>query len=212
MTDTLNWKDYEIYITRHFQKLFPEASIQHNVRRLGLLSKTERQIDILIEGTIAGFALTIIVDCKYFGQKVDVKEVDSFLGYLHDLKASKGVLITNNGYTEAAYNRAMYDTRDVELRIIDFKDLDKYQGFIAIPYFGKHGAIIPAPDGWVVDSRPNSSIRKMGRGQLAALYPAGLSAGEAFHSEGFIYFSYSHKDKKWPNLEHLLAVQTKVSK
>jgi len=205
----VNWKDYEIYITRHFQKLFPGASIQHDVRRLGLISKTERQIDILIEGRIAGFALTIVVDCKYFGKKVDVKEVDSFLGYLHDLKASKGILITNQGYTEAAYNRAMYDTRDVELRIIDFNDLEKYQGFLAIPYFGAHGAIVPAPDGWIIDSKPqiHKFHKKAKPGIIAALYPAGLSEMEAFHREGYIYFSYSHKDKKWPNLDHLLAIQ-----
>jgi hypothetical protein len=206
----VNWKDYEIYITRHFQKLFPGATIQHDVRRLGLISKTERQIDILIEGQIAGFALTIVVDCKYFGKKVDVKEVDSFLGYLHDLKASKGILITNHGYTDAAYNRAMYDTRDVELRIIDFKDLEKYQGFLAFPYSGAHGAVVPAPDGWVIDSKTQIKQfhKKASPGIIAALYPAGLSEKEAFlKGEGYIYFSYSHKDKKWPDLNHLVTYQ-----
>jgi predicted helicase len=129
----VNWRDYEIFITRHFQRLFPEASILHNVRRTGVISKVERQIDILIEGKVAGFNLSIIVDCKYFGKKVDVKDVDEFLGYLHDLRASKGVLITNHGYSDAAYNRAMYDTRDVEIRIIGIDDLERFQGFIAIP-------------------------------------------------------------------------------
>ena len=46
----MDWKEYETYITRHFQRLFPGTSIQHNVRRKGLISKTMRQIDILIEG------------------------------------------------------------------------------------------------------------------------------------------------------------------
>ena len=155
---------------------------------------------MLVEGRVAGFQLTIVVDCKYFSKKVDVKDVDSFLGYLHDLRASKGVLITNSGYTEAAYNRAMYDTRDVELRIIDFQDLEDFQGFVAIPYFGQHGAIISAPDGWIVDANPPKP-------QLAALYPAGLREREAFHTEGYIYFSYSLKDDYWPDLEHLLRVQ-----
>lgn len=196
----MNWRDYEVYITRHFQRLFPGASVRHDVKRLGVLSKVERQIDVLIEGNVAGFQLTIVIDCKYFGKKVDVKDVDEFLGYLHDLRASKGILITNNGYTDAAYSRAMNDTRDVELRIIEFKNLDRYQGFMAIPYFGAHGAVVSAPDGWVVDSTPPKP-------QLAAFYPMGLSRGEAFHSEGYIYLSYSKKDAKWPNLEHLLETQ-----
>ncbi|MFH1908176.1 MAG: restriction endonuclease [Chloroflexota bacterium] len=196
----MNWRDYEVYITRHFQRLFPDASVEHDVRRIGALSKIERQIDILIEGKVAGFDLTIVIDCKYFGKKVDVKDVDEFLGYLHDLRASKGIIVTNNGYTEAAHNRAMNDTRDIELRIIEFKDLERYQGFLAIPYFGAHGAVVSAPEGWVVDANPPKP-------QLAAFYPMGLSRREAFHTEGYIYFAYSKKDAKWPNLDHLLNTQ-----
>ena len=150
----MDWKEYEIYITRHFQKLFPQTSIQHNVHREGLMSKTKRQIDILIEKKVAGFDLSIIVDCKYFNKKVDVKEVESFLSFLQDLKASKGILITNNGYTKAAYNRATYDSQDIELRIINFDDLEKFQGFMAIPYSKSECAIVTSPDGWVVDASP----------------------------------------------------------
>ena len=129
----MDWKEYEIYITRHFQKLFPDTPIQRDVRREGIISKTKRQIDILIEGRVAGFDLKVIVDCKYFNKKVTVKEVESFLSFLQDLKASKGILITNIGYTKAAYNRATYDSQDIELRIINFEDLDDFQGFMAIP-------------------------------------------------------------------------------
>ncbi len=197
----MDWKDYEIYITKHFQKLFPQTSIKHNVRREGLISKTKRQIDILIEDKVAGFDLNIIVDCKYFNKKVDVKEVESFLSFLQDLKASKGILITNNGYSKAAYNRATYDSQDIELRIINFDDLDKFQGFMAIPYSKSESAIVTSPDGWVVDSAPKGQY-------VASFYPAGLSQEEAFHTEGFIYLVFSHKDKNWPNLPHLLEKQS----
>jgi hypothetical protein len=196
----MDWKEYEIYITRHFQRLFPESSIQHNIRRKGLMSKTQRQIDILIEGKVAGFDLSIIVDCKYFNKKVDVKEVESFLSFLQDLKASKGILITNNGYSKAAYNRATYDTQDIELRIINFEDLDKFQGFMAIPYSKSECAIVTSPDGWVVDSSPQGRY-------VASFYPAGLTHDVAFHTEGFIYLSFSHKNKDWPDLPDLLNKQ-----
>ena len=53
----MKWKEYEIYITRHFQKLFPKTTIRHDVFREGLISKTKRQIDILIEEQVAGFNL-----------------------------------------------------------------------------------------------------------------------------------------------------------
>lgn len=196
----MDWKEYEIYITRHLQRLFPEASITHDVRRDGLISKTKRQIDILIEQKLAGFILSIIVDCKYFSKKINLKHVEAFLSFLLDLKASKGIMITNHGYSKAAYNRANYDTQDIELRIINFEDLEKYQGFIGIPYSGSHCAVVSAPDGWVLDNNPKGQ-------HLASLYPAGLSQEEAFHAEGFIYLFFSHKDANWPDLMHLLDVQ-----
>jgi Restriction endonuclease len=183
----MKWKDYEIYIARHFQKLFPDASIQHNISCPGLISKTPRQIDILIEQQISGFDIRIIVDCKYFNKKVDVKVVESFLSFLQDLKASKGVLITNKGYSTAAKNRATYDTQDIDLRIIDFKDLDDFQTFLAIPYQNSHCAIVSSPPGWVIDSRTIP-----GR-FLASLYPAGLAIREGFHIEGFMYINFFDK-------------------
>lgn len=191
----MDWKEYEIYITRHFQRLFPETLIQHNVRRKGLMSKVQRQIDILIEGKVAGFDLSIIVDCKYFNKKVE-----SFLSFLQDLKASKGILITNNGYSKAAYNRATYDSQDIELRIINFEDLEQFQVFLAIPYSKSECAIVSAPDGWVVDSSGQGPY-------VASFYPAGLSQEEAFYNEGFIYLFFSHKDKHWPDLPDLLIKQ-----
>ena len=149
----MSWRDYELYITKHFQKLFPDASISHNVKRKGVVSHTARQIDILIEQAIAGITLTVVVDCKLFNKKVTINHVESFLSFLRDVKASKGILITNVGYTKGANKRAMYDTQDIELRIIDFRDLEKFQAFVAVPYSGSHCAIVSAPDGWIADGR-----------------------------------------------------------
>ena len=164
-------------------------------------SLIERQIDILIEEKVADFNILIIVDCKYFNKKVDVKEVESFLSFLQDLKASKGILITNIGYSKAAYNRATYDTQDIELRIINFEDLDRFQDFMAIPYSKSECAIVTSPDGWIVDATGGN-----GR-YVASFYPAGLSQEEAFHTEGFIYLVFSHKDKEYPDLPDLLNKQ-----
>ena len=196
----MSWKDYELYITRHFQRLFPDASISHNVKRVGVVSQTKRQIDILIEQSIAGVTLTIIVDCKLFNKKVTINHVESFLSFLRDVKASKGILITNVGYTKGASKRAKYDTQDIELRIIDFRDLEQYQAFIAVPYSGSHCAIVSTPDGWIVDGTQVSNV------SCATFYPVGLSLDEALHTKEFIYLVFSHKDKNWPNLPHLLEV------
>ncbi len=194
----MDWREYEIYITRHFQRLFPSASIQRDVRRKGLMSNIERQIDILIEEKVADFNLIIIVDCKYFNKKVDIKDVGSFLSFLQDLKASKGILITDIGYSEAACNRATYDTQDIELRVVNFRYLDTFQGLVAIPYSKSEGAIVTFPDGWIVDAARRKEP------YVASFYPAGLSREEALRMGGFIYLDFSHKDKEYPDLPDLL--------
>src|SRR6266487_624794 len=197
----MNWRDYEVYITKNLQRAFPGSSIVHDARLPGIVSKTDRQIDILITDKVVGFEVKIVVDCKYFSTKIDVTEVDAFVGFLSDVRASKGIMITKTGYTDAAYNRATYDTRDIELRILNLNDLEKFQGFLAIPYSGKHGAVVSAPEGWVIDSRGEKGKF------LCSMYPAGLSADEAFHTDGFIYLTFSKKDAEWPDLLALIAKQ-----
>ena len=106
----MTWREYEIYITRHFQRAFPESHIRHDVKRVGVVSKTKRQIDMLIEERVAGFDVSIVIDCKFFSKKINVTHIDAFIGFLADVQASKGVLVTNKGFSKAAFNRATYDT------------------------------------------------------------------------------------------------------
>jgi hypothetical protein len=197
----MDWRDYEHYIHKQFRRIFPEADIKHDVKRHGHLSETERQIDIYITGALAGFDVDIAVDCKYFSSNIDVKAVDSFVSMLRDVRANKGVMITNEGYSDAAWNRAYNDTQDLELRIIEFDDLADYQAFGAIPFMGSYCAYIPAPEGWVVDAEPSVPVA------AAALYPLGLNEDVAFRKEGFMYLNFSYKDKNISSLDTLTNLQ-----
>ena len=197
----MDWRDYEIYIERHFKRAFPEASIRRDVKLPGMISKITRQVDILIKQQMAGLDLSIVVDCKCFSRNIDVGQVERFLSFLADLGVSKGVMITNSGYSDAAYNRATFDSRDIDLRIINFDDLEDLQDFLAIPYAGQHCAVVSAPDGWVVDAATEGPWS-------CYLYPAGLvNEEEASRVTPFAYVVFSEKDEKWPNLDYLLRVQ-----
>ena len=77
---------------------------------------------------------------------------------------------------------------------------------MAIPYSKSECAIVTSPDGWIVDATGGN-----GR-YVASFYPAGLSQEEAFHTEGFIYLVFSHKDKEYPDLPDLLNKQKSVRK
>jgi hypothetical protein len=57
------------------------VKITADTKITGQLSEVPRQIDILIEGNVSGIAdVAIALDCKCFSRKVDVKNVEAFLG------------------------------------------------------------------------------------------------------------------------------------
>lgn len=196
----MNWKDYEKEIYSYFREQFPNAEISHNVKVKGRYSKVDRQIDILIEDYIAGNRIRIVIDGKYFSEKIDVKDVEMFIGMLNDCEANKGLLITQKGYSEAAIYRAYHDPIDIELDIYNFKDLFEFQGFTAIPFSDGHGVIMNAPFGWIVDktSRQNT---------LATLYQRGLTLELAQKSNEWMYINIKSKSKEIQNLKHLIDFQ-----
>lgn len=48
------WRMFERQVARIVEKLDPDADVEHNVPVQGLLSKTGRQVDVLIRGAVAG--------------------------------------------------------------------------------------------------------------------------------------------------------------
>jgi hypothetical protein len=102
------WKQYERQIFRLLKKKAKNARVEADKYLPGHWSKVARQIDIVVYGRFPGFdrGMTLIVDCKCFGSKVDVGDVDKFLGLVDDVCAPMGLMITNAGYTQAAKDRA----------------------------------------------------------------------------------------------------------
>ncbi|CAN5433098.1 hypothetical protein BH10ACI1_BH10ACI1_20160 [soil metagenome] len=119
-----------------------------------------------------------------------------------DVEAVQAILITSKGYSQAAINRAHYDPKDIELDILNFEELKQFQGFGGSILFGWHGAVIPAPFGWVIDGtrRENS---------LATLYQRGKTFEESIQYGEFIYVNISAYDEEIKNLDDLLEFHKK---
>ena len=193
----MNWKEYEEEIFENFKSAYPNTKISYNQKIVGRYSKTERQIDVLIEGRIAGKKIRLVIDGKYYSENVDVKAVDSFISMVEDIDAAQGILITSKGYSEAAINRAYYGPTDIELDILNFEELKQFQGFLGMTYSGWHGAIIPAPFGWVVDGTKRE-------GSVANIYQRGKTYEQAATNGEFIYVNILSFDENLNNLEDVL--------
>ena len=199
----MNWKEYEKGISRYFKETFPNTTIKYDQHIIGKYSKVERQIDILIEGKIAGYSIKIIVDCKYFSKNVDVKQVESFCSMVEDVDGHQGVLITKKGYSQAAINRAFYGNQKVELDILNFDEIKDFQGLHALTGFDDFRVFFPAPFGWIIDAKNKIN-------SFASLYQRGISFTKAQKNNEWMYFEFRKKTDDNVNvISELITKQNK---
>ena len=198
MTD---WKDYEREIEREFREAYPFARITPNAKVLGKFSKIKREIDLLIEEQASDFGFRIVVDAKHRGRKIDVSDVEAFIGLTRDVEAHVGMMVTLEGYTPAAVSRAYYDDTDIFLDVLSLDELKVFQGHAAIPYKGKYGANVLAPFGWVIDATRREHM-------MASLYQRGLTFEEALRSNEWMYIQFwTKKNEEVNTLDKLLEFQ-----
>jgi NAD-dependent dihydropyrimidine dehydrogenase PreA subunit len=127
---TRHWRQYEEEIHALLSaKADPDAHVAFDVRVPGHRSGINRQIDVYVTGAFAGSVLpnpaTLAVDCKCWSAKVDVSDVDRFVGLLEDIGADMGLLITTVGFSKAAQDRAA-QARGVHLQVITFDELAEW--------------------------------------------------------------------------------------
>lgn len=198
----MDWQGYEREIAEQFRMNYPWAEITPNAKLLGKFSNVERQIDLLIEERASDFAFRIVIDAKYRGRKIDVGDVEAFIGLTRDVEAHTGMMVALEGYTPAAVNRAHNDDLDIILDVLNLDELKAFQGPTAIPYSGEYGVSIAAPFGWVMDGtrRPH---------MLASIYQRGRTFEEAVRSDEWMYVNFWKKKGDLLNsLESLLTYQS----
>jgi hypothetical protein len=159
-----DWKSYESYVSGSLKRRFPHANVAADQKLKGKKSGVIRQIDVLVTAS-----QQVVIDCKCYRRKVDVKHVEAFLGMLDDLDIPHGVLVTTKGYTKAAHARAKNDPREIDLQILSPDRLSEYQ-HVGAPLIWRDsvGIFLECPAGWVTDSDGGSK-----RGYLIAMYPLG---------------------------------------
>lgn len=180
----MDWKKYEKNVLDYFQSRFPYALIRKNVKLKGRLSGIKREIDILIESQIFGCSIQIAIECKNWKSKLDVSDVGAFIDKLKDVGISKGVMISKLGYSSGAYQRAKSEI-ELQLQVLDFENMPDFYGFWGNPYRGNFGALISAPNGWVVNSKIPDELRM---NLLCFLHPFELSPEKSMGNKQFMYF------------------------
>lgn len=194
----MTWKEYENKVLEYFTMKFPECKIDRNIKLKGRKSETPREIDILLTATVFGCSMQVAIECKNWSTRLDVADIGTFIDKLSDVGISKGIMISKEGYSEGAYKRVRTEM-NVQLQVLDFENTPEIYGFWGNPYRGNLGAIISAPNGWVVNSNvPNEMLTH----HLCYLHPMEFKIGDAIKKKHFMYFQI------FPIIENIDLKQT----
>ena len=102
----MSWKEFEetVYLLR--SKLSPYSDVKFNYKVIGKTTGRSRQIDCAIIENIGGIEIFIALECKELSRPVDIDKVEASVTKLADVQASKGVIVSNMGFTSSARNTA----------------------------------------------------------------------------------------------------------
>lgn len=204
---SLTWKDYEEAVYEECERVyhFRNAEIIKNIHINGKYSGVKRQIDVLIRLLENGeVKSTIIVECKHYVTKINVKIVDSFIGCLEDVCADKGIIVSEKGFTKAAISRAHKGKDDIEVDVLSLGELQRFQAQGALPYAGDSALILSAPFGWIIDATRRGFAP-------AVLYRRGITFEEATGREKeWMYIQFWNKKSEMDTLTNLIGMQNET--
>lgn len=181
-----DWREYEEEVYEECCRIYGAKNVERNISKIGMSSQVPRQIDVLVhseEGDIA-------FDAKYYSKPVNVKTIESMIGMYGDLGVEKFVVVTNKGYSKAALRRAHLGNENIEADVLSLGELQRMQGYGALPYAGRNGIFLSPPFGWIVDGQTSAHPE-----MLAVLYRRRVSFGKAMRKEReFAYLVLWDKD------------------
>lgn len=119
------WKRYECDVRGLLDKI-DGSQVTHDAKLDGKLSQKKRQVDVLIEGSVAASQIVIIVECKHYAKPLGIGKIDEFAGKLADVQADRGVIYALNGLTQGATVRAKNAHPKIEIRTLEPNSPDRH--------------------------------------------------------------------------------------
>lgn len=193
----MGWQEYEKRVLEECRRVFSNSDIAYNKHIKGLYSERMRQIDVFIK-TSTG--IVYVVDAKMYATKVDVKDVESFIGMIKDVGADYGIIVSEKGFTKSAIKRAHLGENNIEVDILNINELQMFQAEGAISYSGRNGVAISAPFGWIVDGTQRNGL-------VASLYQRGLTFEEATINMEWAYLNFWNKNDTIDTIGKLIDYQ-----
>lgn len=95
-------------VARIQQMMDPNSTVNHNelIRdRRGI----ERQFDVVLRGTLGGYQVLGVIECKDYGRRVGLETVDEFAKKSEHVNAHIRVIVSKSGFTTSAIKAARHE-------------------------------------------------------------------------------------------------------
>ncbi len=117
------WKIYE-RAAAALEASYPDCHVIHDHKVTGRRSSIERQVDVWVTGSVGAHEINIAVECRCYQGRVGIKDVEAFYGFLDDVAANKGVIVSDSGFTTGARQRA--HGSDIELTTLTLRQAEDF--------------------------------------------------------------------------------------
>jgi len=121
--------DWRAYERAMFNELYydfrpPSFVVRPSAREvLGEKSQCKRQLDVSVFQAHDLSHPILVVECKRYSRKLNIKDVEGFIGFLQDIGEPKGWLVCPLGFSEAATRRAKADS--IETVVLTLPEADR---------------------------------------------------------------------------------------
>jgi hypothetical protein len=102
-----NGKGYELLVKYVYEGLCSDerfTEVKHNVMLPG--PDGDRQIDVLVIHTHASTEYKTVIECRDYSGKLSVTHIDGFASKIIDVHANKGIIVSRNGFSRTAIQKA----------------------------------------------------------------------------------------------------------
>lgn len=118
-------EEYELFVKAFYERLLSKnytksTSLYHRKKYKGL-SGQEHEIDLSLEVDNSAYGLLIVFECKAYNRKVKIVDLLAFSERIKDIRASKGVCVTTEGFESGAIRVARANR--IALAILNTKDV-----------------------------------------------------------------------------------------
>lgn len=134
VTHALSWEEemaYKGLVTQIFNELKPHAKVHINDVIKGIDSNKNHKVDISIRSKVEDQEILTIIKTNAGDTPTDIKEIEDFYSIVNDIRASKGIIVNNAGFTPQAKHLA--PSYGLELYSIEDAKSKRWKEDIKIP-------------------------------------------------------------------------------